>query len=58
MQSYKRNSHPNPSERQELEEKAGLSARFVRIWFQNKRCKDKKQAQILQEYIEKHTRQE
>lgn len=45
--------------KEQLVEMTGLSARVIRVWFQNKRCKDKKKsieykAQIEQEKVIKN----
>lgn len=36
------NSRPDALVKEQLVEMTGLSARVIRVWFQNKRCKDKK----------------
>ena len=41
---YNMNSRPDSLVKEQLVEMTGLSARVVRVWFQNKRCKDKKKA--------------
>lgn len=33
--------------KEQLVEMTGLSPRVIRVWFQNKRCKDKKKASII-----------
>lgn len=39
---YQVNSRPDALIKEQLVEMTGLSPRVVRVWFQNKRCKDKK----------------
>uniref|UniRef100_A0A1I7YJQ0 Homeobox domain-containing protein n=1 Tax=Steinernema glaseri TaxID=37863 RepID=A0A1I7YJQ0_9BILA len=39
---YAQNSRPDAIEKERLVEMTGLTARVIRVWFQNKRCKDKK----------------
>nr|CAD2144956.1 unnamed protein product [Meloidogyne enterolobii] len=41
-QSYNTNQRPDTSIKEQLVEQTGLNARVIRVWFQNKRCKDKK----------------
>ena len=43
---YNANPRPDALMKEQLVEMTGLSPRVVRVWFQNKRCKDKKR-QIL-----------
>ena len=43
---YTANPRPDALMKEQLVEMTGLSPRVVRVWFQNKRCKDKKR-QIL-----------
>jgi len=38
------NPRPDALVKEQLVEMTGLSARVVRVWFQNKRCKDKKKS--------------
>lgn len=46
---YSVNSRPDTTLKERLVEMTGLSARVIRVWFQNKRCKDKKrQIQITE----------
>uniref|UniRef100_A0A1I8BCY8 Homeobox domain-containing protein n=1 Tax=Meloidogyne hapla TaxID=6305 RepID=A0A1I8BCY8_MELHA len=40
--SYNLNQRPDTSIKEQLVEQTGLNARVIRVWFQNKRCKDKK----------------
>ncbi|VDN58289.1 unnamed protein product [Dracunculus medinensis] len=44
---YAANSRPDAIMKEQLVEMTGLSARVIRVWFQNKRCKDKKRQQAL-----------
>ena len=44
---YNANPRPDALMKEQLVEMTGLSPRVVRVWFQNKRCKDKKK-QVLQ----------
>ncbi|CAI2306947.1 unnamed protein product [Caenorhabditis sp. 36 PRJEB53466] len=39
---YSNNSRPDATIKERLVEMTGLNARVIRVWFQNKRCKDKK----------------
>lgn len=41
---YNCNSRPDASLKEKLVEMTGLNARVIRVWFQNKRCKDKKRS--------------
>ncbi|CAD6199985.1 unnamed protein product [Caenorhabditis auriculariae] len=41
-QCYSMNSRPDALLKEQLVEMTGLNARVIRVWFQNKRCKDKK----------------
>lgn len=43
---YNANPRPDALMKEQLVEMTGLSPRVIRVWFQNKRCKDKKK-QIL-----------
>ncbi|ROT82310.1 putative insulin enhancer protein ISL-1-like [Penaeus vannamei] len=46
---YAANPRPDALMKEQLVEMTGLSPRVVRVWFQNKRCKDKKRAQFLKQ---------
>ncbi|XP_059093468.1 insulin gene enhancer protein ISL-3-like isoform X2 [Tigriopus californicus] len=46
---YQVNKRPDALVKEQLVELTGLSPRVVRVWFQNKRCKDKKKMALLQE---------
>jgi hypothetical protein len=37
--------------KEQLVEMTGLSPRVIRVWFQNKRCKDKKKMQMKQSKV-------
>ncbi|KAL7045358.1 hypothetical protein ACKWTF_002212 [Chironomus riparius] len=55
---YGQNARPDALMKEQLVEMTGLSPRVIRVWFQNKRCKDKKKAiqmkmQMQQEKAEK-----
>ena len=39
---YTANSRPDALMKEQLAEMTGLTGRVIRVWFQNKRCKDKK----------------
>lgn len=39
---YSANPRPDAIVKEQLVELTGLSPRVIRVWFQNKRCKDKK----------------
>ncbi|KAK3521703.1 hypothetical protein QTP70_015810 [Hemibagrus guttatus] len=43
---YSMNPRPDASLKERLMEMTGLSSRVIRIWFQNKRCKDKKKGML------------
>ena len=43
---YNANPRPDALMKEQMVEMSGLSPRVIRVWFQNKRCKDKKR-QIL-----------
>ena len=46
---YSANSRPDALMKEQLVEMTGLSPRVIRVWFQNKRCKDKKRSIILKQ---------
>ncbi|KAK2823691.1 hypothetical protein Q7C36_020291 [Tachysurus vachellii] len=46
---YSVNPRPDASLKERLMEMTGLSSRVIRIWFQNKRCKDKKKSMLERE---------
>ncbi len=45
---YHANPRPDALMKEQLVEMTGLSPRVVRVWFQNKRCKDKKKMALKQ----------
>lgn len=46
---YSANSRPDALMKEQLVEMTGLSPRVIRVWFQNKRCKDKKRNLALKQ---------
>jgi len=40
--------------KEQLVEMTGLSPRVIRVWFQNKRCKDKKRSMLLKQIQQHH----
>lgn len=48
---YAANPRPDALMKEQLTEMTGLTSRVIRVWFQNKRCKDKKK-QILMKQME------
>ncbi|VDL19308.1 unnamed protein product [Hymenolepis diminuta] len=50
---YAANPRPDALMKEQLVEMTGLSPRVIRVWFQNKRCKDKKK-QIMIKQMEQH----
>lgn len=56
---YNANPRPDALMKEQLVEMTGLSPRVIRVWFQNKRCKDKKKTiqmklQMQQEKVRRH----
>ena len=45
---YGANPRPDALMKEQLVEMTGLSSRVIRVWFQNKRCKDKKRNVFMQ----------
>ncbi|XP_076880285.1 insulin gene enhancer protein isl-2b-like [Brachyhypopomus gauderio] len=43
---YNANPRPDALMKEQLVEMTGLTARVIRVWFQNKRCKDKKRSKL------------
>ncbi|XP_053502060.1 insulin gene enhancer protein ISL-1-like [Ictalurus furcatus] len=43
---YNANPRPDATVKEQLMELTGLSSRVIRVWFQNKRCKDKKRSML------------
>ncbi|XP_066504139.1 insulin gene enhancer protein isl-2b [Hoplias malabaricus] len=52
---YNANPRPDALMKEQLVEMTGLSPRVIRVWFQNKRCKDKKRS-ILMKQLQLHHR--
>ncbi|XP_064475104.1 insulin gene enhancer protein ISL-1-like [Ornithodoros turicata] len=50
---YAANPRPDALMKEQLVEMTGLSPRVIRVWFQNKRCKDKKKS-ILMKQMQQH----
>ncbi|XP_077989201.1 insulin gene enhancer protein ISL-1-like [Glandiceps talaboti] len=46
---YGANPRPDALMKEQLVEMTGLSPRVIRVWFQNKRCKDKKRSQLMKQ---------
>ncbi|XP_067418336.1 insulin gene enhancer protein ISL-2-like [Emydura macquarii macquarii] len=46
---YAANPRPDAGLKEQLVELTGLSPRVIRVWFQNKRCKDKKRSLLSQQ---------
>lgn len=46
---YAANPRPDALMKEQLVEMTGLSPRVIRVWFQNKRCKDKKKAILMKQ---------
>jgi insulin gene enhancer protein ISL-1 len=44
---YGANPRPDALMKEQLVEMTGLSPRVIRVWFQNKRCKDKKKTMMV-----------
>ncbi|OAF69201.1 hypothetical protein A3Q56_03067 [Intoshia linei] len=51
---YITNPRPDALVKEQLVEMTGLTSRVIRVWFQNKRCKDKKQCIIMKQIQEQH----
>ena len=46
---YAANCRPDALMKEQMVEMTGLSPRVIRVWFQNKRCKDKKRAILMKQ---------
>lgn len=46
---YNANPRPDALMKEQLVEMTGLSPRVIRVWFQNKRCKDKKRSILIKQ---------
>lgn len=55
---YAANCRPDALMKEQLTEMTGLSARVIRVWFQNKRCKDKKRSIALKQIQEQQAKQQ
>ena len=51
---YDANPRPDALMKEQLVEMTGLSSRVIRVWFQNKRCKDKKRAILKQTKVKQY----
>ena len=51
---YGANPRPDALMKEQLVEMTNLSPRVIRVWFQNKRCKDKKRALMIKQMQEQH----
>ncbi|XP_063067201.1 insulin gene enhancer protein ISL-1-like [Engraulis encrasicolus] len=52
---YSANPRPDALVKEQLVEMTGLTSRVIRVWFQNKRCKDKKRSTHLHHAPTTHT---
>merc|ERR1719266_1048258 len=53
---YQANPRPDALMKEQLVEMTGLSPRVIRVWFQNKRCKDKKlQNRLMEKQMQRET---
>lgn len=53
---YNANPRPDALMKEQLTEMTNLSPRVIRVWFQNKRCKDKKRSILMKQL--QHQQQE
>jgi len=51
---YNANPRPDALMKEQLTEMTGLSPRVIRVWFQNKRCKDKKRSIAMKMIQQQH----
>ncbi|KAJ8003271.1 hypothetical protein DPEC_G00167690 [Dallia pectoralis] len=51
---YNANPRPDALMKEQLVEMTGLSPRVIRVWFQNKRCKDKKRCILIKQLEQQH----
>ncbi|XP_072517243.1 insulin gene enhancer protein isl-2b-like [Salminus brasiliensis] len=51
---YNANPRPDALMKEQLVEMTGLSPRVIRVWFQNKRCKDKKRSILMKQLQQQH----
>ncbi|CAD5123967.1 DgyrCDS12272 [Dimorphilus gyrociliatus] len=54
---YAANPRPDALMKEQLVEMTGLSPRVIRVWFQNKRCKDKKKSILMKQMHEQQQKQ-
>lgn len=54
---YAANPRPDAMMKEQLVEMTALSPRVIRVWFQNKRCKDKKKSMLLNKTSSHHQHQ-
>ena len=53
---YSANPRPDALMKEQMVEMSGLSPRVIRVWFQNKRCKDKKiQNRLMEKQMQRET---
>nr|XP_019935354.1 PREDICTED: insulin gene enhancer protein ISL-3 isoform X4 [Paralichthys olivaceus] len=52
---YNANPRPDALMKEQLVEMTGLSPRVIRVWFQNKRCKDKKKTLLIKQLQQQHS---
>ena len=48
-QCYAANCRPDALMKEQMVDMTSLSPRVIRVWFQNKRCKDKKRAILMKQ---------
>ncbi|ESN93433.1 hypothetical protein HELRODRAFT_88718, partial [Helobdella robusta] len=51
---YAANPRPDALMKEQLVEMTGLNPRVIRVWFQNKRCKDKKRSVLIKQIRQQH----
>ncbi|XP_031702610.1 insulin gene enhancer protein ISL-3 isoform X3 [Anarrhichthys ocellatus] len=51
---YNANPRPDALMKEQLVEMTSLSPRVIRVWFQNKRCKDKKRSILMKQLQQQH----
>ena len=51
---YAANPRPDALMKDQLVEMTGLTSRVIRVWFQNKRCKDKKRTILIKQLQQQH----
>ena len=56
IRCYTANPRPDALMKEQLVEMTGLSNRVIRVWYQNKRCKDnKRQKRMLEKHMQPET---